>query len=326
VAGPRVVIAAPLYGQAQHLGEALASLRAQTFADFRLVLVDDCSPDDTVALARAAAVDDPRLEVHVNPRRLGMLENTNRAWSLSRERHPEAELWALASDHDVWEPAWLERLVAALDASPRAVLAYPRTQRIDADGRVVRGSWRFDTEGVTDPHERLHRCLRRMVSGDMIYGLFRAAPLDRLGFYRPVLAPDRLLLSELALEGEFVQVPEVLWSRRHVGLASLDRQRRAFWPDAPAPASARGPWWMAHTREAARRHGAAFAARHYVPPSLAFQVRSRAHRLFGAAVVPPVRAAVRSPQGRRVVRGAVLPAVRTSREVLERLTDEDAPR
>jgi Glycosyl transferase family 2 len=326
VAGPRVVIGAPLYGQSEHLREALGSLLAQTYADFRLVLVDDCSPDNTVAFARELAGDDPRVEIHVNPRRLGMLRNTNCAWSLSRARHPGAELWALGSDHDVWAPTWLERLVAALDGSPRAVLAYPRTQRIDADGRVVRGSWRFSTEGMTEPHRRLHHCLRRMVSGDMIYGLFRTAALDRLGFYRPVLAPDRLLLSELALEGEFVQVPELLWSRRHVGLASLTRQRHAFWPDEPPPPSARGPWWLAHTRDVAERHGTAFAVRHYAPPSLAFQVTSRAHRFAGAAVVPPVRAAIRTAPGRRIVRSAVLPAVRASREVLERLSEEEAPR
>ncbi|HWT22462.1 MAG TPA: glycosyltransferase family A protein [Solirubrobacteraceae bacterium] len=324
MAGPRVVIGAPLYGQSEHLREALGSLLAQTYRDFRLVLVDDRSPDDTVAVARAVAGEDPRVEIHVNLRRLGMLQNTNRAWALSRERHPGAEFWALGSDHDVWAPEWLERLVAALDASPRAVLAYPRTQRIDAAGRVVRGSWRFSTAGMEDPRRRLHHCLRRMVSGDMIYGLFRSAPLDRLGFYRPVLAPDRLLLSELALEGEFVQVPELLWSRRHVGLASLDRQRRAFWPDSSPPAAARVPWWIAHTRDVARRHGTVFAARHYAPPSLAFQVTSRAHRVVGAAVVPPVRAAIRTPAGRRVVRAAVLPAVRASREVLERLSEEDA--
>jgi glycosyltransferase involved in cell wall biosynthesis len=319
---PRVVIAAPVYGQAEHLRAALASLLAQTYRDFALVLVDDASPDDTVAVARAVAAGDPRVEIHVNERRLGMLANTNRAWAISRERFPGAEYWALASDHDLWAPTWLERLVETLDARPEAVLAYPRTRRIDEQGREVSGPWRFDTAGVGDPRGRLRRSLRRMVSGDMIYGLFRASALDRTGFYRDVLAPDRLLLAEVALEGEFLQVPDVLWSRRFGGAGSLSRQRRVFWPDGGAPPSTYAPWVVTHALEYGRRHGTRAAVTDFLPSSAAFQLRSRAVRARNAVLVPPVRAAVRSPAGRRVVRSGVLPALRETREVLERLSEE----
>jgi hypothetical protein len=318
---PRVVIAAPLYNQAAHVGEALASLLAQTFADFRLVLVDDASSDDTVAVARDTAAGDPRVELHLNPTRLGMLGNTNRAWSLSRARFPEAEYWALGSDHDVWHPRWLERLSVALDARPQAVLAYPLTRRVNADGRPLRAAWRFDTEGIRDPRARLRRGLYRMVSGDMIYGLFRARALDRTGFYAPVLAPDRLLLSQLTLEGEFVQVPETLWDRRFVGLASLERQRRAFWPEG-APPRTRLPWWMAHSAAWARQHGVRSALADYVPASVAFQVRRRVLNTGSAVAAPAVRGALARPAVRAAVRRGALPALRETRVVLERMCEE----
>ena len=319
--GPRVVIGAPLYGQAAHVGEALASLLGQSYGDFRLVLVDDDSPDGTVDAVRATIAGDPRAELHVNPRRLGMLRNTNRAWALARARFPDAEFWALGSDHDVWHPRWLERLVDALDAHPGAVLAYPLTRRIDADGRPLRTAWRFDTEGVADPRARLRRGLYRMVSGDMIYGLFRAAALDRTGFYAPVLAPDRLLLSELALAGEFVQVPETLWDRRFVGLASLDRQRRAFWPEG-APLRTRLPWWMTHSGRFGRRHGARAALTDYVPASVAVQVRRRALETASTVAAPAVKGALRRPAVREAVTRRAIPALREARVVLDRLSDE----
>jgi glycosyltransferase involved in cell wall biosynthesis len=325
-ASPRVVIGAPLYGQARHVGEAVRSLLAQTYGDFALVLVDDGSPDDTVATVRDAAGDDPRVELVVNPRRQGMLVNTNRAYALARERHPQAEFFALASDHDVWDPRFLERLVGALDARPRAVLAYPLTERIDALGRVVSGSWRFTTEGVRDPRERLRRGLRRMVSGDMVYGLFRASALPPGRLYAPVLAPDRQLLAELALRGEFVQVEERLWRRRFVGLASLERQRQAFWPAGEAPRSARAPWWTVHTALAAREHGPAFAARDYLPASVAFQLRTRALGVRNALLVAPLRRLITSEAGRRTVRARVLPALRETREVLVRLAADEERR
>lgn len=319
---PRVVMGIPVYGQAEQLRIALGSLLAQTCGDFALVLVDDRSPDDSVAVARELAAGDPRVTIEVNERRLGMLANTNRAWQRSRTLYPGAEYWALGSDHDVWDPRWMERLVAALDAAPRAVLAYPLTERVDADGHVVRGSFTFDTAGMSDPHARLHKALRAMVSGDMIYGLFRAAALDRLGFYRSVLAPDRLLLSELALAGEFVQVPERLWRRRYVGIATLRRQRRAFWPDGGTPPRAYLPWWIVHTGSFARRHGVRSAAVHYAPASALFQLRSRALRASSALVAPAVRRTLREERVRHAVREIGLPALQETREVLARLVQE----
>jgi hypothetical protein len=57
--------------------------------------------------------------------------------------------------------------------------------------------------------------------------------------------PDRLLLAQVALHGEFRQVPEVLWYRRYWGLASHARQRAAFFPQG-APAYTYAPWWLTH--------------------------------------------------------------------------------
>jgi glycosyltransferase involved in cell wall biosynthesis len=320
--GPRVVIAAPIYGQASHLPEALGSLLGQTYEDIALLVVDDCSPDESVSVAREVAGGDRRVELVVNDRRLGMLRNTNRAYALARERHPDAEYFALASDHDIWESRWLGRLVAALDENQSAVLAYPLCERIDGSGRAVSGSWRFATAGTDEPRVRLRRALARMVSGDMIYGLLRTSALPPDHLYQPVLAPDRLLLSELALRGEFIQVEELLWRRRFVGLAALGRQRHAFWPDGRAPLASYLPWWIVHIGIAARRYGVRLALGDYLPASIGFQLRSRAVRARNAVLVPPLRAAVRSPAGRRVVRAQVLPVLRETREVLDRLSKE----
>jgi hypothetical protein len=224
-----------------------------------------------------------------------MLGNTNRSLSLARERFPNAEFWALGSDHDLWEPRWLETTVALLDAHPEAVLAYSQTVRIDEDGKPYEGRrapWRFDTAGLQEPGARMAAAFRGMVAGEMVYGLFRASALDELGrLYRPVLVPDRVMLSELALRGTFVQVHEVLWQRRFRGLAELDRQRRAFFLDG-VPRYAKTPWWVQHTGALllaytvhgdfrpgiSRVQGAKLAAR-YLRLSLAHRRRRRLLRL-----------------------------------------------
>lgn len=243
---PRTVICAPVFGKAEYLPQAIESILAQTDRDFALLLVDDCSGDATPEICRRFADSDGRVVYRRNPERIGMLQNTRRALDLASHLFPEARYRALGSDHDLWHHEWLELLVGELEAHPELVLVYPHTQRISATGEVVGKSWRFDTTGITDPRKRFTRAFRGMVAGDMIYGLLRVDALERVGTYRSVLVPDRLLLTELALHGQFKQVPRLLWSRRFQGLVSLDRQRDAFFL-GDAPGYTRLPWWLVHT-------------------------------------------------------------------------------
>ena len=252
---PTTVLCAPLYGSAGHLSRTLESLTGQTCPDFALVLVDDHSPDHTLEVAHAFAERDPRISLFCNPERLGMLRNTALAHRLGRRLYPEADYLAYASDHDVWDPRWLARLREELEAAPQAVLAYPRVNLIAENGDEAPSRSRdFETRGERDPRARFHAVHRRVIAGDMIYGLFRAGVLDRVGSYRRVLMPDRLLLAELALLGEFHQIPEYLWSRRLPRTMSLERQRAAFFPDGGGQYTRVVPWWSAHAGSLVWRH------------------------------------------------------------------------
>lgn len=246
MSAPRVVIGIPLYNKADKLAETLESLLSQQLEDFHLVLVDDCSKDDTLAVAQSFAARDARVSVYSNERNLGLAGNCMKTWWIARERFPDAPYFAWGSDHDVWHPRWMKALVRALDENPAAVLAYPRNIRIGDENEVIECSaWVFDTRGITDPQVRFVRSCNRMSAGNMVYGLVRAAALARTGGLRKALLADRLFIAELALLGEFVQVPEILWYRRYGGLASLDRQRRSIF-GKDRPLVARIPWMLHH--------------------------------------------------------------------------------
>lgn len=243
----RVVIGAPLYNHADDLPETLESLLIQSYRDFRLICVDDQSTDATAEIVQRYAAQDPRIVYTRNSTRLGMIDNWRRAFDLALEDTPDAEYFAWASDHDIWHPRWLSTLVAELDGHPDAVLAYPRNRQIGPEGEIKRKRpWAFDTAGLDDVGGRFKQTMRHMSAGNMIYGLGRAAAIRRAGVFRHVLVPDRLLLMELALEGQFRQVPSVLWFRRWYGrIFSLQRQRRAFFPNG-RPFYAFVPWWISH--------------------------------------------------------------------------------
>ncbi|MEJ7786580.1 MAG: glycosyltransferase family 2 protein [Solirubrobacteraceae bacterium] len=237
----QAVIGVPLYGTGEHSREALESLLAQTFEDLALVLVDD-GGGEREQLADLLA--DPRVHYAHNERRLGLAVNWRRTFEVGRRLYPEAPYFAWASDHDVWHPHWLERLVAELEREPEAVLAYPRFASIHGQRARPKGR-RFESRGLREPARRLAVSYPQVEPGYMVYGLFRAAALERCGIFPAVLVPDRLLLAELSVLGSFVQAPERLWHRRRVGRFSLARQRRSFFP-AGAPARAALPWWLVH--------------------------------------------------------------------------------
>jgi glycosyltransferase involved in cell wall biosynthesis len=245
---PRVAIGVPMYNGVEHVEEALESLLAQSHRDFVLACVDDCSTDGTAELARRYSCLDDRVAVRCNTRRLGMVGNWCASFQLAREVAPGLRYFAWASDHDVWHREWLGRLVAELDASPEAVLAYPLNIGISPTGETVRQPWSFDTAGERHMWPRLRKTVTGMSAGNMVYGLFRAEALARCGVYRRVIVPDRLLLSEVALYGEFRQVEEVLWRRRYrPGVkVTARRQRKSLFPGR-APPYAYLPWPIMHT-------------------------------------------------------------------------------
>ena len=300
---PRVVIGAPLHARAEHLPAALDSLLGQSQQDLAVVAIDDASPDRTPEVLADYAGRDARLWWRRNSERVGMAANWRLAFELAVERHPEAEYFAWASDHDLWGRRWLEALTAELDRHPEAVLAYPHSAVIDGEGRQLRGPWSFDTARREGPGSRLCAAAWGMRAGDMVYGLFRVEPVRRAGVFRPVLWPDRLLLAELTKEGTFRQVPGLLWWRRFAPSTSVRsaaaRQRRALYAGEPPPL-ARLPWWAGHvvalTRSALgvpvgeRRARLAFAGRYaaLVPPLELWRWLLRARNRVARALISAV--------------------------------------
>lgn len=72
----------PFYNTADFLAECIESTLNQTFDDFELILVDNCSTDGSSAIASDYAARDPRIQIHKNDRFLTQIENYNHALSL----------------------------------------------------------------------------------------------------------------------------------------------------------------------------------------------------------------------------------------------------
>ena len=114
-ANPAVSVVMAAYNGAGLIEETLASLQAQTFTDFEVIVVDDCSTDNTRDVVRAWP--DPRVRLVEMARNGGPVLARNRGFAEARGRY------IAALDHDdICRPDRFARQVAYLDAHPDTVL------------------------------------------------------------------------------------------------------------------------------------------------------------------------------------------------------------
>ncbi|RZK52795.1 MAG: glycosyltransferase family 2 protein, partial [Hymenobacter sp.] len=117
---PRVSVLMCFLNGAEFMAEALASVRAQTWTDWELLLVDDGSTDDSVAVAHnaiAAYADRVQILTHPGHANCGLSASRNLAL-----RHARGEYVAMLDADDVWRPEALARMVALLAAAPEVAL------------------------------------------------------------------------------------------------------------------------------------------------------------------------------------------------------------
>lgn len=79
---PRVSVLMPVYNVEKYVNEAIDSILAQSFTDFELIVLDDCSTDNTAELVKKYA--DERIIYHCNEKNLGLANNLNVGLSLAK--------------------------------------------------------------------------------------------------------------------------------------------------------------------------------------------------------------------------------------------------
>lgn len=107
----KVTILMPLYNVGLYIKETLESILCQTYRDFLLLVIDDCSTDNTIEVVRSFS--DDRIRIVQNDHNLGLAENLNKGLSLVR-----TDYVARFDGDDIAEPTWLEKEVTFLDEHP----------------------------------------------------------------------------------------------------------------------------------------------------------------------------------------------------------------
>ncbi len=236
---PSVSIGLPVYNGEEFLEEALASIAAQTFADYEVIVSDNASTDATEAICRRHAARDARIRYERNPTNIGGDRNYYRCFERSR-----GEFFLGVAHDDRLHPAYLLKVVAVLKADPAVVFCHSRAQRIDETGAAIGTNDARPFSTSAKPHERFRDAIDfRPVIAHL--GVIRASMLRRMP---PLLAypdSDNYWQAEFALRGTLVEIPEALFYRRiHAESGgTIPIHERIRWSDPSKAGAITFPSW-----------------------------------------------------------------------------------
>jgi glycosyltransferase involved in cell wall biosynthesis len=132
MSSPLVSIVLPTYNGARYLQQSLDSCLAQTYTNFELIIVNDCSTDNTLEIAAAYAAKDPRVKVINNVVNKRLPASLNTGFDEAK-----GEYFTWTSDDNYYAPDAIERMVAQLQARPEIDLVYCDYMRVDDANKEV---------------------------------------------------------------------------------------------------------------------------------------------------------------------------------------------
>jgi glycosyltransferase involved in cell wall biosynthesis len=234
-----VSIVVPMYNSAEYLASTIESVRAQTFSEWEMILVDDGSVDDTVKVCEEEARRDARIRV-VRAGHQGVVGARNRGL---HETSAQSEFVAFLDSDDTYEPEALALLTAALETHPECPAAHGLARATDLAGKQFEGDDLM--ESMRDRFElRNGKCVpvpllaptsfeAELVKNYIVTpgtSLIRRRALDVVGEFDVAVEPadDWDINLRIARLGGFALVDHVILNwRRHAGSLS-DSSRRSL--------------------------------------------------------------------------------------------------
>lgn len=207
---PKVSVGLPVHNGENYLRQALESIVQQDYTDFELIISDNASTDATPEICREFTAKDPRIRYYRNETNIGASGNINRVVALAR-----GQFFKWAFHDDIHLPGFLRRCVEVFDeAPPSVVLVAPRAEVIDANGKCLHWPVERLHAAHRRPHQRIAEVIRNVHYATAQFGLTRADVMRKTRLSAGFYGTDYVFLVELALMGEFREVPEVLFQTR----------------------------------------------------------------------------------------------------------------
>ena len=226
---PTVSVIVPNYNHAPYLRQRIESILAQTYQDFELILLDDCSTDGSRTILEGYR-DNPHV-THL------VYNETNsgsafRQWKKGIELTQGEWIWIAESD-DYCEPTFLDRMMAEVAKAPHCVLAYAATWWVDEKGNKLWDTRHSDHVNLYPGHDFIRKKLAVCNSitnvSECIFRRDCYLPTESHRYEHMRLCGDWLFYVLLAEQGDVVEVEEPLsYYRQHHSNISSDAEHRGL--------------------------------------------------------------------------------------------------
>jgi glycosyltransferase involved in cell wall biosynthesis len=184
---PQITVALPVYNGEQYIAIAIKSVLAQTFSDFELLILDNCSTDNTLDIIRTFR--DSRIRLIVNPKNLGMIGNWNLAVSLATGKYIK-----ILSHDDLLAPSCLAEQINGFLKYQNIGIVTCKKRIINESGVVVMpGFGLFGFTRIINGRRAIKKSMRagRNIIGEPSVVLLDAKLLRASGdFEQPQFTPD----------------------------------------------------------------------------------------------------------------------------------------
>ena len=197
------------YNGAQYLTQQLASICAQTYTNLEVIIVDDCSVDETFAIAEEFAQKHTYIKCLVNPENMGVNKNMAQGFKLAK-----GEYICPCDQDDVWEENKIEVLVDLIQAK-NCSLVYCDAYLTDEDLNKT-GFTEKDKNAFIEGFDYKNLLLSNCISGHAM--LFETALLAHV-FPLPIshiLYDQWIGVAATLQKGVFYTSLPLVYFRRHV--------------------------------------------------------------------------------------------------------------
>jgi len=175
---PIVSFVVPCYKLAHLLSDCVDSILGQTYREFEVLIMDDCSPDNTPEVARS--FQDARVKYIRNATNLGHLRNYNKGIGLSQGKY----VWLISADDYLRRAHILERYVNLLERNPR--VGYTFCPGVAVKNGRETDILAYSVHGNRDRIMPGHFLLKRLLMGNGVLaasGMARRECYDRISLF-----------------------------------------------------------------------------------------------------------------------------------------------
>jgi hypothetical protein len=202
----KVIVWMPVFNESRHLRAAIDSVLSQTYADFRLVVSDNFSTDESSDIIDAAMRRDPRVSRTSPPGHVASLEHNryiqDQILDTSTERFS-----IFIGGHDVWHKELLKCLVERAVREAQPSIVYTDSFEINDLGKVTKQYFGFvHAKEIMRPFIPQH-VLMGLTHNIVWGGLWTEETRKKVRMRHACSAIDHLMVAEAALHGSIVYQP-----------------------------------------------------------------------------------------------------------------------